>query len=1335
MSIFGGNGSQPMGQEPQRAVGVRFQKSSYGVPIPMLWGKARCAGNILWYGNFRAIPHTTSQPVGAGGKNFGGGGAVTNTTYTYEAGFIFGLPEGPIDSIEVAWKNKNRLVERTLVTITEAEETHVINGSHQITVTHGADFKADRGVFALHQQRSSDSDGTVYRIPLAIPYRVNKTNGVYTFPATASLIGKRVVVQYSWVSLFDNQTALERLRLILRTGSSSQNPWSFLSTNFPGEAINYRGQSYVAGDNVDLGTDDVAPNLTFEVQSQGAFGGPNDITGVALDEATEDALCNEDYGAGFPSSKIGNWTQWHNFACAYGFFADLEWSEQQPAAVLLETFCKMGVAEPFFSEGLLKIVPYGDTGRTANGVTYTPDNTSVVVLTDDDILPDGDNDPIKVTRKDPSDKFNVVQVEFLNRARSYNVDVAEAKDQASIEDFGVRPASIIKAHGIVDKTSANQLAQQYLNREQNVCNEYSFKLSERFGFLEPMDLVTIPDPTLTGNLIQVRLLELSEDKNGVITVERAEEVRDGVSDDADYDTQTADGYGNDVLADPGDVNVPFLVDAPQELSKSGGPEVWAAVSGSDPNWGGCDVYISTDLGASYVFMGRHTAQCRTGYSTTDITKKKDPDSSNVLGIDLSESGTSLTDATQKDANKALTLFVLGNEFMAYRDASLVGGNTYNLSYLRRGLYNTPISKHPVDTKFARLDSRLFKWAYPYEMLGRIIYMKFCSFNIYGQSTQDISTVSSYLYRLAGPWATVSNPVTGLEIFNQGNDRTFAARDCKFAWRENSISTAPEIGSETYGAGSGQVDPFFSHYLVEIWDKDNTVRRRQETVTESFYTYTWEKNAEDSATKPGAQGVPVRRFIIKVWQVNKFGGKSVQPAMLKVVNSQPVLSSPPVLTGIPGGFQYSFGSPVDTDFAGVKVYASLTKEFTPDDTTLKKNAGFTNDPSNSGQITGLYSGVKWFVRVLPYDVFGDGEMSEQFSVRTKLLSDDGDMSNEHRLGYLSEIQDESLSSIFGFTAFVGLVSFPCYAPANQLVFVAAANSSTDELWFALIDPSNLTVVTLINSGINITGSGEVFEKTFYIPKTNQLLAGYTDGVANYLLFVDPSSLDIVDTIALPYNSKPLAFNPTTRQLLLGDDNGSRVTLRTFDVDAKEFLFSRDMPSTTEIENPDCACYLPTNNRWVVSLGGTERTYFVDDDLKGTLDSYLHTRGGLDVFCGTSYCPVDNRIWVAFGNFLGVGTVDVLRPAATLVVTFVPPTVKAGSLMFCPLNNIMVGASIDDTLGSEFITFSPTEHEIIADGSSAELTGAVSGMIWVPSVQRLLSLQGFFGGSRTIATYTV
>jgi hypothetical protein len=87
----------------QRLASVQVNRSSYGLPMPLVYGKTRIPISLLWYGSFKAIPHTQKQ---SGGKGVGGGGQ--STSYTYQTAAVMGLCEGPITGVGNYWVDKEK---------------------------------------------------------------------------------------------------------------------------------------------------------------------------------------------------------------------------------------------------------------------------------------------------------------------------------------------------------------------------------------------------------------------------------------------------------------------------------------------------------------------------------------------------------------------------------------------------------------------------------------------------------------------------------------------------------------------------------------------------------------------------------------------------------------------------------------------------------------------------------------------------------------------------------------------------------------------------------------------------------------------------------------------------------------------------------------------------------------------------------------------------------------------------------------------------------------------------------------------------------------------------
>jgi len=101
------------------------------------------------------------------------------------------------------------------------------------------------------------------------------------------------------------------------------------------------------------------------------------------------------------------------------------------------------------------------------------------------------------------------------------------------------------------------------------------------------------------------------------------------------------------------------------------------------------------------------------------------------------------------------------ELIAYQDADLTGNDTYTLPPpILRGIYGTTPIDSPAGTTFARLDQASVIYTYDPTYSGSIIYVKFLSFNLYGNNLQSLGSVSAYEIELTGVGAGAIDTETG-----------------------------------------------------------------------------------------------------------------------------------------------------------------------------------------------------------------------------------------------------------------------------------------------------------------------------------------------------------------------------------------------------------------------------------------------------------------------------------------------------------------------------------------------------------------------------------------------
>ncbi len=622
---------------PTKLTGIPVQTSVQGVCCSLVFGQTRIAGNLIWYGDFKAVGVSSSS--GKGGASSGKGGY---TSYNYYASFIIGLCEGPIGSIGDVWNST------TLETLAK-----------------------------------------------------------------------------SGLSLFK--------------GAVGQSGWGFLSTNHADQYLNYSGLCYVAVANYELDSSAAVPSFNFEVA-----GLCRTVSGqVDCDpkEVITYLLSNTDNGVGYPSDHIGDLGTYSAYCLASGFLISPAYTDQQTASEILKNIALLTNSEFYESEGKLCLAPYGDEAVSGNGVTYAPPTAPEYDLDDDDFLDSGDqNGPVRLTRARPADQYNYYTLEFLDRDNEYNVATTDpAQDLDAIQKYGLRMAGTQTAHEFCTKAPAQKSAWCLLQR-QKILNTYTFKLGVKYIGLDCMDLVTLTDAALGLDKQWVRIKSIAEDENLDLEI-TAEEYLAGTGAAALTSWQTPNGYFADRAGSSGNCNVPVIFEPPGKLVQD--LEIWAAVSGGS-NWGGCDVYVSTD-GASYKKVGEIQGNARQGVLAAQLPAGSKSDTVNPLSLDLSMSRATLLSGSETDFSLLNTLCYVDGEWLAYKTATLTGTYQYSLTVLNRGAYGSTISTHAAGAQFVRVDDFIFKYPYDSSLIGLPVYLKFVGKNLYGQAVQDIADVAVYTY--------------------------------------------------------------------------------------------------------------------------------------------------------------------------------------------------------------------------------------------------------------------------------------------------------------------------------------------------------------------------------------------------------------------------------------------------------------------------------------------------------------------------------------------------------------------------------------------------------------
>ena len=832
-----GGKSSTITSAEERILSLQVQRSSQGLTLPVIYGRTRVAGNLIWYGDFTTIEHKTMTQQGGKG---GGGVTQEDIKYTYEAAVMLALCEGEISGVGRIWRDKEK---------------------------------------------------------------------------------------------FDS---LAQLRLTLMRGGDEQPLWTHLAqAKHTGQALNYSGTAYLCSPNYELTKSAQIYQHNFEVI--GKLGYSGNIPDANPRDIIRDLLTNQCYGCGFPVDSIGDTDRYSNYCRAVGIFLSPAYTEQGEAQRNISELLEQTNSAAVFSQGRLKIVPYGDGNYSGNGAAYVADNKALYDLTDDDFIVSGAEDPVNVERKTNADAFNQVQVEYLDRDNDYNVAIAEVKDQANIEQYGLRPKEAVKMHGICNGKVAQKVAQQLLQRALYVRNEYEFKLGWKYCLLEPMDIVTLTDAGLGLDKTPVRITEIEEDEEGVLSV-KAEDYPVGVYTTSEYPTQPSLGYSADYNVSPGNAHAPVIFEAPLQLT-GGEPQIWMATAGGDM-WGGAEVWVSTD-GDSYTRVGAVNHKARFGSLTAALPNGAVFDRTNTLNVEISAG--QMTGGTEQDSRDLLTLCYVDGEFLAYANAELKGVGRYTLGNLTRGAYGSAIDSHAAGSQFARVDDTLFKYPVPRNWIGRTVWVKLVSYNVFSGGIQDLASVPAYSYTIKGA------PLGQIQNLRLSSSWAYG-KEAVIAWDKLD-------GADTYD--------------VEIYAGNSQRRLRAVSgIVDNSYTYT--------QADMKADGGQVRDVVFKV-RGRAVTGKTGNWAQIAAQNPQlAALQGIAVDSGLKQAF-FTCQKPAEDDFAGIIVWVSENAAVPTIDANKVYDGAETFVTVAKCNGKPLEKGKTYHLRAAGYDSFGKDALKVSNSV--------------------------------------------------------------------------------------------------------------------------------------------------------------------------------------------------------------------------------------------------------------------------------------------------------------------------------------------------------------------
>lgn len=262
-----------------------------------------------------------------------------------------------------------------LLYIDETELAVVPNSPYQVAVQNNALFQSDISVVYFP---SGTALTKVASSPAVGQYSVRA--GIYQF--NVGDLGNEVLITYQ-INDTTNQAqgAQTALNFTLFPGTLGQSPWSYMTSAHPGQALGYSQLAYIGAQAMQLGPSGELPDYTFEIIGSNTYG--QGIVDCDPADCIESLILDQTFGVGavgsspFPVSALGDTSQASDFFVANGFFISPLIQNQRPASSLIHDWLEAGMTAGFWSEGQLKLIPFGDSSIVGNGAVYTPLNTAI----------------------------------------------------------------------------------------------------------------------------------------------------------------------------------------------------------------------------------------------------------------------------------------------------------------------------------------------------------------------------------------------------------------------------------------------------------------------------------------------------------------------------------------------------------------------------------------------------------------------------------------------------------------------------------------------------------------------------------------------------------------------------------------------------------------------------------------------------------------------------------------------------------------------------------------------------------------------------------------------
>lgn len=531
---------------------------------------------------------------------------------------------------------------------------------------------------------------------------------------------------YDGLNALNANSSNEGAGLSLNKGDNNQ-PTTYMTTKHPDIATGYDNLAYLYG-RIFLG-EDSASMPSYAVEVRGTLIADNTDANPAY--VIKDILSKIGLGLYVDEASFADYAKYCVNADLLISTPNDAFKQQDKAQAVIANLLELTNTYMFWSVDRFKFAARDDVQRAE----WQPNKQIMYDLTADDFIPQS-GAPVTVKRKDSTEIYNYITVNFLNRANNYEEESVSYQDIASIKKYGVRSVTY-DAKWYHTKERALKYAQMKTRIAQTECNQYTFRLPWKYCRLEPGDLLRITDEAIgiAGQIVMVS--EVTEGKDGILNVTAVQRAA-GAYSEAKY-TVVDDYQYQDFNVEPGNTARPLFIIPPSDLvTSASGCELWIALQGAAKTWGGCNVFASTKDG-DYSHIG--TQGVNSIYGTTAGTMTETADTAYIRLNN--QRPVELLTGSAHDAALGNTLIWINGECMSYTRATLLNSNLYQLTGLQRGQYGTTAKAHSYGEDVAVLDGSVYVVPLTKQYIGRTLYFKFPSFNEFKANSQNLADIDCY----------------------------------------------------------------------------------------------------------------------------------------------------------------------------------------------------------------------------------------------------------------------------------------------------------------------------------------------------------------------------------------------------------------------------------------------------------------------------------------------------------------------------------------------------------------------------------------------------------------